>query len=94
MAGRTVPRTPATGERRLDHVSSPGAEPIRSVAARVYAAMAEIVARPCEWQIILTHGGTLTYLVACWIGMPIESVGQVAFRSVSVALGDSWHLKP
>lgn len=74
---------PATGERRLDHVSSPGAEPIRSVAARAYAAMVEILAHPCEWQIIVTHGGTLTYLVACWIGMPVESVGQVAFRSVS-----------
>lgn len=74
---------PMTGEPRLDHVASPGAEPTRSVAARAYAAMADILARPCTRQIIVTHGGTLTYLVACWIGMPVESVGQVAFRSAS-----------
>lgn len=73
---------PRTGER-LDHVASPGAEPSRSVAVRVYAAMAEILARPARWQVVVTHGGTLTYVIACWIGMPLDSVGQVAFRSVS-----------
>jgi probable phosphoglycerate mutase len=78
---RFVP-PPVTGEQRLDHVASPGEESIRSVAGRAYAAMAEILARPCRRQIIVTHGGTLSYLVACWIGMPLESVGRVAFRSV------------
>jgi len=29
--------------------------------------------------IICTHGYATTFLIACWIRMPIESVGYVAF---------------
>jgi probable phosphoglycerate mutase len=65
-----------------DHLA-PGAEATLVVANRVYAAMGEILARRCERQIVVTHGGALTYVVACWIGMPVESVERVAFRVAS-----------
>ncbi|MFI7709099.1 hypothetical protein [Nonomuraea sp. NPDC049480] len=42
--------------------------------------MNEIVQRPCEHQIIVTHGGSLTFIVAAWIKMPIMAVGHAFFR--------------
>lgn len=43
-------------------VGVPGAETTRAFARRVYAAMEEILRRPCEHQIIVTLGGTLTFV--------------------------------
>jgi 2,3-bisphosphoglycerate-dependent phosphoglycerate mutase len=84
---RFVP-PPATGDRMLHDVGLPGAETRADVARRVYAAMDEILARPCEHQIIVTHGFALTFVVAAWIKMPFESVGHVAFpvRSGSITV--------
>jgi probable phosphoglycerate mutase len=76
---RFVP-PPAIGDRMGHDVGIQGAETTRAVARRVYAAMDEILRRQCEHQIIVTHGGTLTFVVAHWIGMPIESLGHVNFR--------------
>jgi len=42
--------------------------------------MDEILKRPCEHQIIVTHGVALTFVVAAWIKMPIESLGHVGFK--------------
>ncbi|MCG5215792.1 histidine phosphatase family protein [Streptosporangium sp. KLBMP 9127] len=36
--------------------------------------------RPCEHQVIVTHGGSLTFVVASWIKMPIKAVGHAYFR--------------
>jgi probable phosphoglycerate mutase len=52
-------------------------------ARRVYAAMEEILERDCEHQIIVTHGGTLTFVVSAWIKMPFESLGSVRFYAPS-----------
>jgi 2,3-bisphosphoglycerate-dependent phosphoglycerate mutase len=50
---------------------------------RGYAAMGEVLRRPCEHQIIVTHGFALTFVVAAWIKMPFESLGSVSFRAPS-----------
>lgn len=60
-----------------------GAETKGACARRVYAAMGEILERPCERQIVVTHGGSLTFVVASWIGMPVESAGYASFRAPS-----------
>ncbi|MFE5024951.1 histidine phosphatase family protein [Streptomyces sp. NPDC056656] len=52
-------------------------------AQRNYAAMEEILRSPCGHQIIVTHGGSLTCVVASWIKMPIESAGYASFRAPS-----------
>ncbi|MFD9451891.1 histidine phosphatase family protein [Streptomyces sp. NPDC059985] len=79
---RFVP-PPAVGER-MDHDEGvPGAETKGVWARRVYAAMDEILLSPCEHQIIVTHGGSLTCVVASWIKMPIESAGYAGFRAPS-----------
>jgi probable phosphoglycerate mutase len=79
---RFVP-PPAIGDRMGHDVGVRGAETTRAFARRVYVAMNEILRRPCEHQIIVTHGGALTFVLACWIGMPIESLGHVNFRASS-----------
>ncbi|WP_407666816.1 histidine phosphatase family protein [Microvirga roseola] len=52
--------------------------------------MDEILARPCKTQIIVTHSFALTFVVAAWIKMPLESVGYVNFR---VRPGSITHLQ-
>lgn len=79
---RFVP-PPAVGER-MDHDEGvEGAETKAHWAQRIYAAMDEILQRPREHQIIVTHGGSLTFVVASWIKMPIESAGYLSFRALS-----------
>ena len=77
---RFVP-PPAVGER-LDHDEGvAGAETKAAWAQRIYAAMDEILQHQCEHQIIVTHGGSLTFVVASWIRMPIESVSYASFQA-------------
>jgi len=66
------------GDNRLDFRNTFGGETKRELASRLYEVMEEIIAT--ERAIICTHGYAATFLIACWIGMPIESVGYVNFR--------------
>ncbi|TCM56251.1 putative phosphoglycerate mutase [Rhizobium sp. PP-F2F-G48] len=76
---------------RLDYRNSMvGGETRREVATRIYGAMDTIMARPCDCQIVVTHGFALTFVVAKWIGMPIPAAGWVAFRAPS---GSITHLE-
>lgn len=79
---RFVP-PPAAGDRMGHHEGVRGAETRGDCARRVYAAMDEALRRPCEHQIIVTHGFALTFVVAAWIKMPFESLGSVSFRAPS-----------
>ncbi|TDD13017.1 histidine phosphatase family protein [Nonomuraea diastatica] len=74
---------PAAGERLEHDEGVEGAETKAALAQRIYAAMDEILQRPCEHQIIVTHGGSLTFVVASWIKMPIKAVGHAYFRAPS-----------
>lgn len=79
---RSIP-LPDEGER-LDHDEGiPGAETRRQLAERSYRAMARISESKTENQIVVTHGGPTTLLIAAWIGMPIEASGRVQFCTVS-----------
>lgn len=79
---RFVP-PPAVGER-MDHDEGvEGAETKAQWVHRIYEAMDEILRRPCAHQIIVTHGGSLTFVLASWIRMPIESADYVSFRGPS-----------
>ncbi|MEY6567470.1 histidine phosphatase family protein [Streptomyces sp. PGLac3x] len=75
---RFVP-PPATGER-MDHDEGiPGAETKAAWARRVHAAMDDILHSPAEHQIIVTHGGSLTFVVTAWLKFPLEASGYAAF---------------
>ncbi|MFE6901305.1 histidine phosphatase family protein [Streptomyces sp. NPDC057717] len=79
---RFVP-PPAVGER-MDHDENvKDGETKAAWAQRVYAAMDEILQSSCAHQILVTHGGSLTFVVASWIKMPIKSAGYASFRASS-----------
>lgn len=87
---------PALGDRMGHHEGIQGSETRGECARRVYAAVAQILARDCEHQIIVTHGTAMTFVVAAWIKMPFESVGSVSFRAPSGSIttlkeDDFWH---
>ena len=67
---------------RLDHRDGiEGAETRRELMTRIYRAMDRIAASPCATQVVVTHGFAMTFVVAAWIRMPLESAGWVSFRS-------------
>ncbi len=76
---RFVP-PPATGERLGHDERIPGAETKGAMGARVYEAMDSILESRCAHQIVVTHGGALTFVIAAWIRMPLASAGYVDFR--------------
>jgi probable phosphoglycerate mutase len=72
--------SPAPDDNRLDHdCGIEGAETRRDVATRVYPLVDELVLRPCETQIIVTHGFTLSMVLAAWLKIPIDGAGFVTF---------------
>ena len=74
---------PESGDRMHHDEGIEGAETKAAFARRVYEAMDAIVAADCEYQIVVTHGFALTFVVAAWIKMPIEAVGYVNFSGGS-----------
>ncbi len=76
-------QTPAPDDNRMDHrgVIADG-ETRREIARRVYRCVDAIVERPCESQIIVTHGFALTFVIAAWIKMPIDAAGYVSFPAL------------
>jgi probable phosphoglycerate mutase len=74
---------PETGER-MDHDEGvPGAETRRQFALRIFDFMDDLTRRPCEQQVVITHGFALTFVIAAWIKMPIDALGYVSFRAAS-----------
>jgi probable phosphoglycerate mutase len=79
---RSIP-LPDEGERLRHDEGIPGAETRMQLAERSYRAMARILESPAENQIVVTHGGPATLLIAAWIEMPIEAAGRVQFPTTS-----------
>ena len=78
---RFVP-PPAVDDRMEHDEGIRGAETRMAFARRIFAVMAEILESRCQQQIIVTHGFAVTFVVASWINMPIESAGYVNVRAV------------
>ena len=70
---------PHDNENRLDHSIIDGNETRRELATRLFSAMHEY-SFSFDRLIISTHGFAITFLIACWIRMPIESTGYVNFN--------------
>jgi probable phosphoglycerate mutase len=68
----------------MDHRAGiPGAETKREFVTRIYRAVDRILASSCPYQVVVTHGFALTFVVAAWIKMPLEATGYVAVRATS-----------
>jgi broad specificity phosphatase PhoE len=74
------------GGNPLDHRFFDGAESIRDVATRIYAATEEIFASTDPAAIVVTHGGAHTYVVAAWLALPIGALGQALFGTTAAAI--------
>ncbi len=72
--------TPEFGDRLRHDEGIAGAETRWDLAEPTYSAMRRIQESPEEHQFVVTHGGTITLLVAAWIGLPIESSGRAHFH--------------
>jgi probable phosphoglycerate mutase len=82
---------PAPDHNRMDHqVGIEGAETRREAAERIYRIVDEIVSRPDETQIIVTHGFTLTLVICAWMKLPIDAIGFASFPAGS---GSITHLQ-
>lgn len=83
--------TPAPDGNRLDHrCGIDGAETRRDVANRVFPRVNAIVDQPCATQIIVTHGFTLTLVVAAWMKIPVDASGFISFPAKA---GSITHLR-
>ena len=79
---RFVP--PPKARNRMDYREGiPGAESRGKFAERIYRAVDRIVAGPCPYQIIVTHGFALTFVVAAWIKMPLDAADRIVVKSTS-----------
>jgi 2,3-bisphosphoglycerate-dependent phosphoglycerate mutase len=73
---------PPTMGERLDHDEGiEGAETRREWVTRVYRAMDVITSSSCEHQVVVTHGGSLSWVIGAWIGLTMEATAFAAFRS-------------
>jgi probable phosphoglycerate mutase len=86
---RFVP-PPAHGERLAHDEGLFGAETKAAWVHRIYRAMDQVVAEPAPDKVIVTHGGSATFVIAHWIGMPIDELAYVSFR---VTPGSITHLR-
>ena len=66
---------------RLDHLVCEGAETRRDLALRTTSFIEELRAGGPRTVVVVTHGFAMTFLVAAWIGLPVESAGFVDFAS-------------
>ncbi len=75
---------PPTKGNRMDHFEGiEGSETKREFAERIYEALDKALDGSAEHVVIVTHGFALTFVVAAWVGMPIDALGYVNLRSSS-----------
>ncbi len=72
---------PATGDRLRHNEGITGAETMHTFGERVYAAMHSILHRDSAHQIIVTHGGAITFLLAAWANLPLDSLAYARFQA-------------
>ena len=74
---------PAPEENRLDFRSVEGSETKREFITRIYRAVDAILEDPAPAQIVVTHGFAMTFVVASWVRMPLESASHINVRATS-----------
>jgi probable phosphoglycerate mutase len=68
----------------MNHVEGiSGAETRQAFATRVYEAVATVLAGDGQHQIVVTHGGALTFVVTAWARVPLETTGYLVLHADS-----------
>ena len=73
-----VSHPPATGPR-MDHPIIEGAETRRDICLRIHRFLDQLLAEDFDEAVLVTHGFATTFIIAAWIGMPLEATGYVDF---------------
>lgn len=81
---------PARGDRMTHRNGVEGSETRLEWAKRVYSALDRILAAEARNTVVVTHGGSVTYLIAAWIGLPLAAAGYVKFQ---ISPGSITHLR-
>ncbi|WP_433576494.1 histidine phosphatase family protein [Nocardia brasiliensis] len=80
LRDRFIP-PPATGDRLHHDEGIPGAETMHTFGARVYAATNSILHHDSAYQIIVTHGGAITFILAAWANLPLDALAYARFQA-------------
>lgn len=70
---------PGVGERLHHDEGLAGAETRWQLAQRAHRSMERLLSSDAQHQIVVTHSGTVTFLIAAWIGVPLVSAGRADF---------------
>lgn len=76
---RFVP-PPARGERMNHDEGIDGAETKAEWVRRVYAGMETVLHDPAPQKVIVTHGGSATFVVARWMRVPLTALDVMSFH--------------
>lgn len=76
---RFVP-PPAQGERMEHDEGLEGAETKAEWVDGVYAGMDIVMADSAQQKVVVTHGGSATFVITHWIGVPLGALDFVSFR--------------
>ena len=87
LDARFVP-PPAVGDRMGHDEGISGSETKGEAAARLYAALDRVLQSDCAHQVVVTHGFAATFVLAAWIGMPLEAAGYVNFQVSSGSISE------
>jgi 2,3-bisphosphoglycerate-dependent phosphoglycerate mutase len=79
LDARFIP-PPLVGERMDHNEGIEGAETKQQSVSRVYRAVEQITADDAERRIIVTHGGSLSWVIAAWQRLPISACAFVSYR--------------
>jgi 2,3-bisphosphoglycerate-dependent phosphoglycerate mutase len=71
---------PAIGERLEHDEGLPGAETKSEWIRRVYQGMEEVLDASAPTTIIVTHGGSASYVIAAWLRIPWDALAYASFR--------------
>jgi probable phosphoglycerate mutase len=71
---------PADGNR-VDHQVVRNSESRRDVGTRIQSSVNQIVNKPDNNVIIITHGAALTFVIMAWLRVPVENMGYCKFQA-------------
>ncbi len=73
-----ISHPPATGAR-MDHPIIKGAETRRDICLRIHRFLDQLLGEDFDEAVLVTHGFATTFIIAAWIGMPLDATGYVDF---------------
>jgi broad specificity phosphatase PhoE len=71
---------PPQDQSRIDHKIIEGAETRRTAATRIQRFVNQLIEQAPRQAVVVTHGFASTFVVAAWIGMPIQATAFVDFE--------------